>query len=179
MLVKVCFTQSQIDKILKEIVVLVDTREQENKHILDYFDKKGIKYKVKKLEFGDYSAMICKNEELGILQDISFEDNFVIEKKNSLEEISGNLTNDRTRIENEFIRAKQRNCNIHLLIENSSYNDIYHHNYRTNFNEKAFCNSLLSMINKFNIKLHFIEKENTAIHMLRIMQIEIKNMFKE
>ena len=34
------YTDKELEDILKSIVVLVDTREQENIHITDYLDKK-------------------------------------------------------------------------------------------------------------------------------------------
>ena len=39
------YSKSELDKILKTPVILIDTREQENIHITDYFDKKKIQYK--------------------------------------------------------------------------------------------------------------------------------------
>ena len=40
MLNKFKYTDKEIDELVKSIVVLVDTSEKENQHILDYFDKK-------------------------------------------------------------------------------------------------------------------------------------------
>ena len=40
------------------MIVLVDSREKKNSHILDYFRKQKIAYQVEKLEYGDYSFMI-------------------------------------------------------------------------------------------------------------------------
>ena len=40
------------------MVILHTTNEQKNEHILDYFDKKGIKHKAKALQTGDYTFMI-------------------------------------------------------------------------------------------------------------------------
>lgn len=40
------------------MVILVDSREKKNSHILDYFRKQKIAYQVEKLEYNDYSFMI-------------------------------------------------------------------------------------------------------------------------
>ena len=45
MLVRMNFKKSEIDKILKDAVIIVDTREQQNQHILDYFNKKKLSRK--------------------------------------------------------------------------------------------------------------------------------------
>ena len=66
------------------MTVLVDTREQENGHITDYFDAKGIPYKKKALEFGDYSFLIPRNDELSIPRDLIFSHKIMIERKASL-----------------------------------------------------------------------------------------------
>ena len=47
------YTDKELDELVKSIVILYDTREKSNQHILDYFEQKGIKYKKKanKLDF--------------------------------------------------------------------------------------------------------------------------------
>lgn len=52
------FTVEEIKKLTKSLVILVDSREKKNAHVLDYFKKQGISYQVLKLEYGDYSFMI-------------------------------------------------------------------------------------------------------------------------
>ena len=101
------YKDKEIEEIIKSIVILIDTREQENSHIKDYFDKKKIVYKVQKLDYGDYSFYIPKNEALGISRELYFNDIVCIERKGSLEELSGNFTKDRARIEEELSRKKR------------------------------------------------------------------------
>lgn len=52
------FDIESIKKLIKQMIVLIDTREKKNSHILDYFRKQKIAYQVEKLEYGDYSFMI-------------------------------------------------------------------------------------------------------------------------
>ena len=52
------FSVEDIKKFAKSMVVLVDSREKKNSHIIDYFKKQGISYKSEKLDYGDYSFMI-------------------------------------------------------------------------------------------------------------------------
>ena len=70
------------------MVILHTTNEQKNQHILDYFDKKGIKHKAKALKTGDYSFMIEACPELGFVKDTYFTDELCIERKNSIDELS-------------------------------------------------------------------------------------------
>ena len=47
------YTDKEIDQLVRSIVILTDTREQKNQHILDWFDKKKIPHKTKALSNGD------------------------------------------------------------------------------------------------------------------------------
>ena len=105
--IKYSFTDKEIKELLSGLVILVDTREQRNSHILKYFDSHKIPHKKRKLDYGDYSAYLPRNEELGIQRDIFL--TAAIERKNSVDELAATIK-ERTRFENELIRAQN-----HLL----------------------------------------------------------------
>src|SRR5574344_863812 len=113
MQVNIKLKDASIDKLVKQMTIIVDSREQENKHILSFFDQKKIPYIVRKLNQGDYSAFLSANPELGLPFDISLEGVIAIERKGAsgsgLSEIAGNFTAGRQAFENEFIRAG-KNC---------------------------------------------------------------------
>ena len=183
MIVSLKLKDADIKKLIKQVVILVDTREQKNQHILDFFDKKKINYKVKALKFCDYSAELKANEELGLPFDISLENVVAIERKGAgkygLNEIANNFTDGRTAFENEFIRAKENCKNIYLLIENGSWEQIRNHKYDSQLNENAFYNSLLSWRNKYNINIDFVETENIGEHIYKIVGTILKKMLEE
>ena len=52
------FSVEELKKLTKNLVVLVDSREKKNSHILEYFKKQGITYISTKLDYGDYSFYI-------------------------------------------------------------------------------------------------------------------------
>ncbi len=149
------YTTKEQNEILKSLTVLIDTREKKNEHITNYFDDKGINYKNKKLDFGDYSFMIPANDDLGIARDMYFNDKLGIERKANLDELSNNFTHNRTQFENELIRSS---CGkLILMIENQgSYNDILHHNYSTDYNPKSFIGTLHSFKHRYNIDTVFL-----------------------
>lgn len=148
------FTDKELKMLLQSMVIIVDSREQKNLHITSWFDSKNIPYKVMKLEFGDYSFYIPSNPELGINRDLYFTDKIAVERKAHLEELSGNFTVDRSRLENEFIRG---NGNVKLLIERASYEDIIAHNYKTEYNPLSFIASLHSFSDRYNIPVTFMK----------------------
>lgn len=103
------------------MIILVDTRERQADHIISIFDKNGISYKKKALEYGDYSFAFPKNETLSIPRDMYFNKKICIERKACLEEISGNLTKERDRFEKELSLAPKEKV---LSIENANYSDV-------------------------------------------------------
>ena len=149
------YTDKELKELLKSIVILVDTREQKNQHLINYWDSKKIQHETMKLDFGDYSFKIPANEDLGITRDLYFDSEIAIERKAHLEELSGNLCQGRTALENEFIRAN--NSNLYLLIENASYEDIVTHNYKTEYNPKSFVASLFSFADRYDFSINFIK----------------------
>ena len=151
------FTDGEIKKLLASMVVLIDTREQDNGHLIRYFDQKKIPYESKKLDYGDYSVLLPKNEELGVNRDIFFDNSVIVERKGSLSELAGNLTKDRTRFESELIRAK--GTNIALMIENATYSDLVMGRYRSEYNAKSFVATLATYSARYGLDVNFVEKE--------------------
>ncbi len=114
------YTDKEMDRLLQSLVILVDTREQKNDHILQYLDKAGVEHKKKALAYGDYSFFIPADESLDIPRDLYFDKEIIVERKGSLEELSNNLTKERDRLEKEFCLAPEHKV---LLIENATYFD--------------------------------------------------------
>jgi ERCC4-type nuclease len=147
------YTEKEISELLKQLTVICDTREQVNEHVTGYLDSKKIPRITRKLDTGDYSAMIG---------DMTLERDVVIEKKNGLDEIAGNFTVDRQRFEDEFTRAKADGLKVFLLIENASWSDIYLHNYRSKLKPQSLIASLLSWQVRFNITIIFCKPSETG-----------------
>ena len=151
------FSDKEIKQLLASMVVLVDTREQENAHILSYFDKKQVPYEKKSLSYGDYSAFLQKNEEFGVNRDIFFDNSIVVERKGSLDELAGNLTIGRTRFESELLRAK--GANMALMVENATYGDLVRGNYHSKYEPKSFVATLATFSARYGLDVNFVEKE--------------------
>lgn len=141
------------------MVILVDTREQNNATILEYFDKKKIAYKSKALKTGDYSFMIKAAPDLGFPVDTYFTDELCIERKNSIDELAGNLTEDSGR----FLKECNRMINIesvYLLIEDSTIDDIIEGNYKSKYNADSYLRTVLTLQKRCNFYLQFVSREN-------------------
>lgn len=149
-------TDKQIQSILSRMIIIVDTREQQNSHITDYFDKRGIHYIKNKLDYGDYSFIVGHSSGVS---GKDFAKEIVIERKNSLDELSGNIAQARERFERELQRSKVDNAKLILMVENGTYMKILEHKYRTDLNEKSYLASLFSFKARYGIEVEFIESK--------------------
>lgn len=153
MLDKYKYTDKELEELVKSMTILVDTREKNNQHLLDYWDEKNILHKKKALSYGDYSFMVPQNASLNIPRDIFFDKEIVVERKGSLEELSGNLTKERDRLEKELALAPKTKV---ILLENASYGDLVMGHYNTQYNKKSFWASVHSFWHKYNTPIIFM-----------------------
>lgn len=171
------YTDGEKKELLKTLTVIVDTREQNCDHILKYFDKAKIPYVRRTLNYGDYSFYIPKNESLSIPRDIYFDKEIVVERKGSLEEISGNLSaKDRDRFEKELCLCPPNKV---LMVEGGSYSDMIHGNYRTSYSNKAFWASLHKFWHKYSIPFVFMPvKEDSGVFIRGYFEYYLKNILR-
>ena len=155
------YTDKKYKELLSHMVILVDTREQNNKTVIDWFDKNNIKWKSRALKTGDYGLMVENCPELGFSIDTYFNDELCIERKNSVSELAGNIANaskDDDRIFKEFNRMINIEKN-YLLIENDNIEDIFTENYKSKLNPTSFFRTLLTWQNRNNMHIYFIKSE--------------------
>lgn len=154
------FTEAEQKELLSSIQILIDTREQQNGHITGYLDQKGVTWKSKKLDFGDYSFLLPAIPHLGITRDLYFTRKIAIERKANLDELAGNLTYGRAAFESELIRAN--GCRLFLMIESGSWEDVIAGNYRSQYNKKSYLASLMAFIHRYGIQVFFTTKETAG-----------------
>lgn len=163
------YSTDEIKEMTKSMIVLVDTREKRNKHITDYFDKNNVSYRRCKLDYGDYSFLLPAAVTGG--SDIYFHRDCVIERKGSLEELSGNLTQSRERFEREMLRARNDGCKICLMTEDSrGYNAIFTHEYKTEMSPKSYMASLLAWQSRFDLGIQFVDKAYSGYFIVTAFQ---------
>lgn len=168
------YSDKDIKQMLKQLTVLIDSREKANSHITDYLTKNHIPYETTTLNYGDYSCKILTSTG-----SIYFHDSIVIERKNSLEELSGNLTRDRERFEREFLRAGNDGCKVYLMVEDiGGYSSIINHSYKTEFKPNAFMASLKAWETRFNLNVQFIDRQYAGYFILSTLKYFAKEMLK-
>ena len=173
--------------------IVIDSREKSINHILNKFDEgfehkpshhdmyrgkkstysEPIQYYIKEkgLKVGDYTiAVQLPNGEV-----INFQDKVVIERKADLNELASNFydtkskdENGLTRIEREFLRAKEQGIKIHLLIETedamSKILSSKHFRYdkASKINPKSFMMMFLSLCNRYDINVWYCNKKDSS-----------------
>ena len=173
--------------------VVIDSREKSINHILNKFEE-GFEYKVshhdmyrgKKSTYGDPVQYYIKDKGLKVGdytiavqlpngEVINFQDKVAVERKADLNELASNFydskskdKNGLTRIEREFLRAKEKGIKIHLLIETedaiSKILSSKHFRYdkASKINPKSFMMMFLSLCNRYNISVWYCNKKDSA-----------------
>lgn len=153
------YSDKEVKEILSSITVIIDSREQVNSHIKLWLKSKKISFAIQKLDFADYSFFVPKNIDLGIEENIYFTNELSVERKASLEELSGNFSVDRERLAREFERHIGH---MILMIEDSDYKDIINNNYKTKYPSQSYIGSLHSFSLRYDVPFIFVSKENSA-----------------
>jgi ERCC4-type nuclease len=168
------YSDKEITEILKTITILTDTREQKNEHIIQYFDDKGINYKIHKQDAGDYSVMLPQNEEFGIQRNVFFP--VAVERKNSVDELAQTIK-ERTRFENELIRGKK--LSFLLMVEDpNGYENLILGKYQSQYEPKALLGSLKSFETRYGFSTVFIPKKAAGNYLYHHFYYYVRNYLK-
>lgn len=171
------FSDKEIKQALKNMVILVDSREQRNEHILKWFDDKKIKYKVRKNDYGDYSCYIPGDILPGITKDLYFDTEISIERKANIDELANNLkAENRPRLKSEFAHMKLYDIKCHLFIEDINFDDnIRKGNYRSCYNGKALNGSIEGLLAQYNISFQAVDKQYIAAKIYNKLYYFVRN----
>ncbi len=139
-------------------MVLVDTREQDTPRLRARLKDMGCSHERQKLNFGDYSAKFpLPNGEW-----LNLSDKVVIERKMSLDELCNCYCKERARFEREFLRAKNSEAKIYLLVENATWEKAYNGDYRSKMGSGALIASLCAWLARYNCQLIMCKPETSG-----------------
>lgn len=165
----------QIDDCLASMEILVDTREQPSNRALKRYESFGCPYLRQKLNYGDYAYNFTLPNGMKYHQkDISVSPDVVIERKEDLTELSGNLCQHRQRFINEMERAIYANAKIYLLVEDANWENLINGKYRTKFNPKAYEASLEAFMVRYGVTPIFCKFETSGHLIKNILYRELK-----
>lgn len=164
-------TDKQLGDIVDDMVVIVDTREKKNEHILRYLRDNEIKWKVSKVDTGDYTF------ELPNYKGLNLDRKVLVEKKNSLDEIVGNFTTDRGRFQREFERLDDED--MHLVIEEATWRKINNGSYRSKFHPNSLTGSLLSWSMRYEFAVWFVTRKDSPHLIYNLLKYGLIEKLKE
>ena len=142
-------------------MIICDTREKKNQHVLSYFDRCGIPYEIRKLETGDY--MEYSNPRL------------IIDRKQNLGELCGNLcSDDKSRFWREVRRSKADGIRLIFLIEQGgnfkTIKDVTE--WKSKFTKVTgyqLYNEMCRCHIAYNVDFWFCDKRNTGKRIVEIL----------
>lgn len=155
------FTDKELKVVKKNLTVLVDSREQNNQHIIDFFESKKIPYKVSKNDYGDYSCFIPANTIEGQTRSIYFDRDIAIERKNSIDELAGNFKDDGVRLKTELAHMNLYGIRTFLFVEDPEFDkNIRTGNYRSKYSPKSLYFRIKKSLEiRYNTPLRPVAKE--------------------
>lgn len=140
-------------------VIIIDSREKKFSNVKRYFDRNKIKYKIEKLDVGDY--MSDKNDKL------------VVDRKASLDEIASNLcTKDNNRFYRELHRAMENKVKIIFLIEKkiNSFKDVISWKSKySKINGSMVLDRMAKIELSYNVEFRFCHKNSTGKQIIEIL----------
>lgn len=143
-------------------ILIIDTREKKNNDLLKYFDEIGQDYIFSKLEFADY--MFYKQFDK------------VVERKNSLLELSGNLCNMNShhRFVREINRAKESGCkHFYIMLTEpkiKSVDEVVNwSSKRTKVKGETLMKIMKTMNERYNVEFIFTTKENAGKKIIELL----------
>jgi ERCC4-type nuclease len=163
-------TDKQYSELMLGLIVLVDSREKVNQHVLEYFDRNKINYRVTKLDHADYSFEFTDPNFK------HYDRKVAVERKAHLDEINNNFTKDRDRFHREFQRAEESGTKIHLVVENATWKKIVNESYRSKISSASVTASILSFSIRYKCPVWFVGKDESPMLIYKLLIYGIREM---
>ena len=149
-------------EVMKYNIIICDTREKQNKYIIDYFKSIKQDYLISKLETGDY---MLYNDYTTI-----------IDKKRNLLELCNNLCrkDEHERVKREILRAKKLGCkNFIFLIQENKIKTIQDikkwYSPYTKVRGFVLYKIMKTMQERYNIKFVITSKNNMGKEIVKLL----------
>lgn len=144
-------------------MIICDSREKKNQHVLRYFDVHNIPYRIQKLDVADY-----------MLEGV---DGFAIDRKQNLSELSTNLMNrkDHARFWKEVRRAKEAGMRMVVLCEHGgkirSVQDVAGwQNPYSGVSGRALMNEIYRVHIAYGVEFLFCDKRSTGKRIVSLLR---------
>ena len=142
-------------------MIICDSREQKNQHILDYFDKHGIEHKTEAMETGDYM--------------LEGKSAILIDRKRNLNEVCMNLcSKDNSRFWREIRRSHKDKAKFIILVEHGgkikSIPDVADWNSKySKVRGRQLMDKMFQVTIAYNVDWQFCDKRSTGRRIIEIL----------
>ena len=144
----------EIKRMMERAVLLVDTREQDTGAYRRRMEQIGLPHERVKLNAGDYGIRTT-DDEGHVITVRTF-----IERKQSADELCACFTSERGRFRREFERAAADGAKMWLLVEDTSWVQILHGQYRSRMHPNALMGSLFKWAARYDISIVLCRQED-------------------
>lgn len=160
----------EVQEALHNMVIQVDTREQDTPAFRARVKQFGCPIERVKLDYGDYTARTVLPDGRGF----SLADKVTIERKMNLDELCQCYTKGRDRFQREFQRAIKDGAKTILLVEQASWKQAFEGNYRSQLSANALTASMLAWGERYNVHNYFCTPDVTGKLIYKILYYAMK-----
>lgn len=162
---------------MNNFVILTDSRQQKENHIIKEFDKQQILHIRTGLPSADYMALRY-NEEKGFCLDYSV----LIDTKKDIEEIAANLCNAQShnRVKKEIFKGQELGAKEFVFLINGgkikTIQDLQNWtSKRTKVTGKVLCKIMQTMKEKYGVRFIFCEKKKMGERIIELLNTDLPN----
>lgn len=159
---------------MNNFVVLTDTRQQKEEHILKEFDKQGIIHIRTTLPSADY-MVLRYDEKKGMYLDYSI----LIDTKKDLEEIAGNLCNTQSheRIKREIFKGQELGAKEFIFLINGgkikTIQDLENWtSKRTKVKGSTLLKVMSTMKERYGVRFIIVPKKEMGKQVLKLLEVK-------
>lgn len=163
-------TVPEVEEALQTMVCLCDSREQPTKRLQARLDAIGLPVERIALNAGDYSAKVQLPDGEW------FQIPVALERKMDATELCTCFCQQRGRFTREFVRAKDAGIKMYLLIENTSWENIYNGRYRSKMSPQALVASILAWLARYNCQIILCKAETSGRIIRDVLYREAKEI---
>ena len=171
----------EIEEVLKTFRVIVDTREQSAHRAAARFAALGDNLERATLDYCDYCGNVTlpDGKPLYSVTDGRIYPSCAVERKMSIDECAACFTRDRDRFRREFERAKAAGAKVYLLIEGGDWEKIRRHEYRSQFNPKAYTATLTAWMVRYDMTPLFCRPGTSGALIREVLYRDIKERLEK
>lgn len=156
-------------ELAKKFTLIIDTREQLTERFrrrVEAFDALSVPYERRKLEVGDYSAVLkLPNGEV-----MDFTSLISIERKADINELLQSWFSDRKRFLAELQKAKKMGCKLYVAIEDGSYEELGRGEYTKNVKPSIAVSTYHAHEMRYNVNHQWVTPETFPTFVCKTLQ---------